>query len=155
MIPAEEIPDNPSFERFQTVCRDAGLKLTPQRLEIYNELAIARDHPSAEDIFHRVRRRMPTIALDTVYRTLTTFESIGAIARVDVADDRARFDAELGPHHHCVCTRCRSIKDFQWETFDIMGMPKETGAWGRLMDKQVVLRGVCRECLRKEADAEG
>ena len=132
---------------FVEICRQAGLKLTHQRMIIHAELAACKDHPSAETIHTRVKSSIPTISLDTVYRTLATFEDIGAVVRIDVSEGPVRYDADLSPHHHCICTRCKAIKDFRWETFDVMGLPEETGGWGRIMSKNVVLRGLCRECL--------
>ena len=66
----------------EKICRDHGLKLTHQRMEIFRELASSSEHPSAEKIYKRLLSKFPTLSLDTVYRTLITFEKIGLIARV-------------------------------------------------------------------------
>ena len=58
------------MERFEEVCRNSGMKLTHQRMEIFREVAQTGDHPDAEKVYQGVRKRMPTISLDTVYRTL-------------------------------------------------------------------------------------
>jgi Fur family peroxide stress response transcriptional regulator len=134
----------------QEVCRTTGLKLTHQRLEILRELAQAKDHPSVETIHKRVQVRMPTISLDTVYRTIATFERHGLITRMHVFDDQGRFDADLSPHHHLVCTQCKSIEDFRWEAFDKAKLPPEIGEWGQVYTKHTVLRGVCRACLKRK-----
>ena len=129
--------------------REAGLKLTHQRLEIYREVTEASDHPSAEDIYRRVRPRLPTVSLDTVYRTLLTFEKLGIISRVQALDDRGRFDANLAPHHHMICTTCKIIMDFYWPSFDEIQPPPETKKWGRIKFRQAELRGVCEKCMEK------
>ncbi len=131
---------------FEHHCRKAGLKLTHQRLEIYRELASTDDHPSADQVYSRVQARLPTISLDTVYRTLLTFEHSELVARVYAFNNRARFDANLVPHQHLACTRCKSIKDFHWQPFEEMKPPAETKQWGDIMSKDAVLRGVCRKC---------
>jgi Fur family peroxide stress response transcriptional regulator len=136
---------------FEARCRKAGLKLTHQRLEIYRELASTYDHPAADDVYKRVQKRMPTISLDTVYRTLLTFEQFGLAARVHAFDDRARFDANVSPHQHLACIRCKSIQDFQWQAFEEMPSPPKARKWGQVQSRHVVLKGVCRECLKKEA----
>ena len=138
-------------ERFEDICKRAGLKLTHQRMEIYNELAHRQDHPSAEAIHAAIKGNLPYIALDTVYRTLKTLESIQAIRRLDVFDDQARFDANMTPHHHCICSRCKAIVDFRWETFDVLEAPGVVTDWGQTWSKSVVLRGVCRNCLNQGA----
>ena len=144
----ENINTVPQFESFKSVCREAGLKLTPQRLEIYRELSGTTEHPSVDVIFQRVRDRLPTISLDTVYRTLATLEEIGAIIRVEAFDDRAHFDADISPHHHFVCRECGAIRDFLWEAFDHLDLPQKARECGQVLAKDAVVRGVCLDCLR-------
>lgn len=138
------------FKAFEGRCRKAGLKLTPQRLEIYRQLVSTDDHPSTDDVLNRVQVRMPTISPDTVYRTLLTFEHFGLVARVHVFDDRARFDANVSPHQHLACARCKRIQDFHWEAFEKMKLPAKTKQWGNIISKDVVLRGICKKCLKMD-----
>ena len=135
---------------FQKICRSNGLKLTHQRIQIFSELASSSEHPSAESIYKRLVSRYPSLSLDTVYRTLFTFEKLGIISKVQALDDRARFDGNPLPHHHMVCTKCKNIIDFYWPAFDDMQRPHETKKWGRVKSIQVELRGVCDSCLEAE-----
>ena len=137
------------LKEFEQVCREKGVKLTHQRMEIFREVLTSKGHPSAEEIHKQLKKRMPTISLDTVYRTLTTLENYDIINKFNVLDDRGRFDANPTPHHHLVCTRCNGIQDFYWTIFDGIPLPPETKDWGRVHYKQVELRGVCEDCLRK------
>lgn len=141
------------LETFKEICRRAGLKVTHQRLEIFHVLAQSKDHPSAEEVFEKVRKKVPTIALDTVYRTLTTLEAHGVLARV-LLDTRARFDPNLSAHHHFVCTDCNKIDDFYWPAFDTMKPPGKDAPWGRVKSKHVAMKGVCRACLEKKKKAK-
>jgi Fur family peroxide stress response transcriptional regulator len=147
---AQSISLDEKVKAFEAHCRKAGLKLTHQRLEIYRELASTYDHPAADDVYRRVQKRIPTISLDTVYRTLLIFERFGLAARVHAFDDRARFDANVSPHQHLACTRCRSIQDFQWQTFEQMKPPAKATKWGEVQSKHAVLKGICNECLKKK-----
>jgi Fur family peroxide stress response transcriptional regulator len=140
------------LDNFKHACKNAGLKLTHQRLEIYRELAMASDHPAAETIHKRLKERMPTISLDTIYRTLTTFENHGLIRKVQTAESQARFEAEMIQHHHLICDKCKKIVDFQWKTFDESTLPDEISAWGRIQHKNVVLHGICDKCLQKKQE---
>ncbi|MBM3297837.1 MAG: transcriptional repressor, partial [Candidatus Aminicenantes bacterium] len=65
------------MEIYRRKSREKGLKVTPQRAAIYEELLRARDHPTAEAVYRRVLKRMPNISFDTVNRTLLTFAQIG------------------------------------------------------------------------------
>jgi len=139
--------DPEKMASFEKACKAAGLKLTHQRLEIFRELAQAKDHPAAETLHKRLLERLPTLSLDTVYRTLASLEKHGIICRVDTMESQARFEAKIGQHHHLVCTRCKEIIDFHWEAFDLSTLPDELRNWGQLKRRNVTLHGVCRKCL--------
>lgn len=134
---------------FENACRQADLKVTHQRLEIYRELAKAKDHPSAEMLYKRIIKRLPTISLDTVYRTLATMEKHGLITRVQTVESQARFEAEMVRHHHAVCSRCGSITDFTWDAFDEADIPTKLKGWGKVLKRNATLEGVCNACSAK------
>ena len=125
----------------------AGLRLTHQRLEIYRELVASCDHPSAETLHQRLRKRIPTLSLDTVYRTLATLAEQGLINRVETLESQARFEATSRRHHHLICRKCGKIADFQWPDIDSAALPQEISEWGRIDLKNVVIHGICRNCL--------
>jgi Fur family peroxide stress response transcriptional regulator len=135
------------LEILRNKCKASGLKLTHQRLEIFRELISTDDHPSAERVHKRVQARIPSISLDTVYRTLSTFERHGLIDKVCVFEDRARFCGDPGPHYHLFCTSCKSIADFTWDTLENIEPPPEAGQWGLVHAKRVILEGICSRCL--------
>ena len=135
---------------FEKACRGAGLKLTHQRLEIYRELAMSTDHPSAETLHKRLKKKLPTISLDTIYRTLSTFEENNLIKRVQTVESQARFEAQMKQHHHLICDKCKQVIDFQWKSFDDAGLPEEVDQIGHIRNKNVILLGTCRRCLEKE-----
>ena len=148
MIGKQDKIKHNDLEAVKNLFRKEGVKVTHQRLEIYREMMKAEDHPSAEEIYRRVRPRLPTVSLDTVYRTLDMFENLGIISRVEVLDDRARFDPDREPHHHLVCTVCKRIMDFSWPEVDSLKPPIPTEKWGRVVSSHLELRGICRDCLK-------
>ena len=87
--------------------------MTYQRLDIFRELVAGSDHPTAETLYKRLLKNMPTLSLDTVYRTLTTFEEHDLISRVQTTESHARFEAVMEPHHNAICSICHGITDFQ------------------------------------------
>jgi Fur family peroxide stress response transcriptional regulator len=133
---------------FPDNCRKAGLRVTPQRLEVFRELAKATDHPSAEALHQRLVKGMPTLSLDTVYRTLGTFVSHGLINKVETAESQARYEVAQRLHHHLICRKCKEIIDFYWQTIDQAALPEELKSWGRIERKNVVAYGICQKCLR-------
>lgn len=141
--------------RFEQVCRGASLRLTHQRMEIFREVARAGDHPSAEMVYRRVRRRLPTVSLDTVYRTLWLLSDHDLITSLGPSRERTRFDANLTRHHHFVCVRCGSTRDFYSEELDGLRLPPSARALGRIEATLVEVRGVCHECSRKAGPSTG
>jgi len=132
---------------FAETCRMRGLRMTPQRVAIYEALAATTVHPSAEEIYGEIRERMPNVSLDTVYRTLHFFQEEGLVDRVDAGCSTARFDAGMDQHHHFICKRCGRITDFEDSTAGRV-LPAEVEAMGRVEVVRLVVRGVCAECVR-------
>ena len=137
------------LERFQEECRSAGMRLTHQRLEIFREVARTSDHPDAETVYKRVRKRMPTVSLDTVYRTLWLLDDQGFIKTLGPSRARTRFDANLTRHHHFVCVRCGFTRDFYSKELDDLKLPKSAKAFGQIETTLIEVRGVCQECTGK------
>lgn len=135
-----------TMDRFERVCKDRGLRITHQRVEIFKSLLKQPDHPTTEEIYQQVRRNLKTISLDTVYRTIALFEEYGLIKRVPHIDNTTRFDINIANHHHLVCSNCNRIEDFNWPDFDRMAPPATTAQWGQIESKQVVISGLCTRC---------
>jgi Fur family peroxide stress response transcriptional regulator len=134
--------------------RHAGVRLTHQRLEVCRELAGATDHPDAEAMCRGVRRRVPTVSLDTVYRTLWLLRDLGLIDALTTSRPRMRFDGNPAPHHHFVCTTCGEVYDFSSEEFDQLRVPKEVRAQGTVQKTHVEMRGTCLQCARAKASSK-
>ena len=126
--------------------RDAGLRLTHQRLEIVRVIAADETHPDVETVYRAVRKRVPTISLDTVYRTLATLAERGLISRVLFTPGPARYDANSARHHHFVCTRCGLIRDVEDADLDAIRPTAEVARIGRPDAVSVQFRGVCSAC---------
>jgi Fur family transcriptional regulator, peroxide stress response regulator len=137
------------LKAFENACKEAGLKFTHQRREIFRELALALDHPSAETLHSRLKEKLPTLSIDTVYRTLTTLEKQGLIKKVQTVESQARFEVNRQHHHHLICNNCHEITDFDWKMFDESLPPNEISDWGRINHKKVILHGLCRKCSQK------
>ena len=134
---------------FETVCRGERIKLTHQRIEIFREVAQTGDHPDAEQVFQRVRNRIPTVSLDTVYRTLWLLKDLGLVVALGSRRGRTRFDANPKSHHHFVCGQCGLTRDFYSNDLDNIKLPDSVGSFGKIEATHVEVRGVCRECIEK------
>jgi Fur family peroxide stress response transcriptional regulator len=141
------------LHHFEQICKSAGLKLTHQRLEIYRELLEAQDHPSAESLHKRLDARLPSLSLDTVYRTLTTFEKIHLVHRLETRESQARFEALTLRHHHFLCDQCGQVIDFSWPAFDAVELPQSLAEIGAIQRTSVAIYGKCAACLALEQQA--
>ena len=137
---------------FSEACRRYGVKATHQRREIYREIARTDEHPDAEMIYTRVRKRIPEISLDTVYRTLHLLETKGLITRVGFLGDKTRFDANTDRHHHFVCTECGLMEDIYNKEWNDFQARSEVTTTGTVNSMHVELRGLCKACQEKRSD---
>ncbi|MBX3024704.1 transcriptional repressor [bacterium] len=141
------------LENLRTVAKQAGVKLTHQRLEIFRELAATEEHPGADAIFRAVQQRMPTVSLDTVYRTLWMLHDLGLVATLGPERQGVRFDANLDQHHHYICVRCGLVRDFESADLNALHVPDAVKEFGSVADAHVEVRGVCATCLAQPTAA--
>jgi Fur family peroxide stress response transcriptional regulator len=147
------------LEPLRRALRSVGLRLTPQRAEVYLQMARSSGHPGAAEVHSSVRRRLPSISLDTVYRTLWKLTELGLLRPLVTTGDRIRFDAVLEPHHHFVCVRCGRTIDFTSSELDNLEVPEAARRLGSVWDAHLEARGICRRCAAEagkgEEDEEG
>jgi Fur family peroxide stress response transcriptional regulator len=143
------------MNHFKEGLRRSGVKLTHQRLEIFHEVAKSSDHPDVETIYKGVRKRVPTVSLDTVYRTLWLLLDLGLITTLGTPRERVRFDANVKSHHHFVCSRCGMTRDFFSDEFDKLKIPDSVKALGSAEKTQVEIKGLCLRCSKKKEESLG
>lgn len=127
--------------------RASGLKLTPQRMAIVRELAADPTHPTAQELFERLRPALPTMSFATVYNTLDALASAGLCAALSLAPGPSRFDPNMKPHHHAVCDRCGEVRDIPSDGARApaaRALPAAPGFEVRSVEQ--IYRGVCAPC---------
>ena len=139
-----------SEELFREKCRGNQVRITDQRCAIYKELSESLDHPSADKIFQKIKKKLPGISFDTVNRTVLTFSDIGLIRMVEGCGDVRRFDPFIDSHHHLRCIKCHKIIDFRHKAYDKLEVPKKCLHGFKLLSKKVVLEGLCGKCKPKK-----
>lgn len=130
------------------------IAVTPQRLAVLASLEQRRDHPSAEKIYQEVRRQVPAISFNTVYKTLEILCQKGLVTKVNPLHEVARYDGETGRHIHLVCRRCHNIADLhrQPEAFPSFA-PEELQGF-RVEHQSLTLWGLCPRCQELETGQE-
>jgi Fe2+ or Zn2+ uptake regulation protein len=145
-------------ERSSAMLRDlkrAGLKLTPQRVAIVRLFAGNESHPTAQDLFERLRPSFPSMSFATVYNTLDTLARAGLAGIVRLPGkrgDAARFDPNTGPHHHAMCDRCGAVLDVAAGTLaptsSAIDRVRRSAPGFSVRAVERVYRGLCARCVR-------
>ena len=149
-MPLSEQEARDRVDRLSSALRASGFRLTHQRLEVVREVASTDSHPDVDCVFRGVRKRVPTISLDTVYRTLGTLADLGLVNRVAGPAAAARYDANTTKHHHFICARCGLIGDIVSSELDGLSVPASATVFGDVDSVEVRFSGVCRECAQKD-----
>ena len=100
-----------SIETLSERVRERGGKVTYQRLLVWRALADDRTHPTAEEIYTRLKAQMPTLSLTTVYNILNELVEWGELRRFDTGDGHIHFDPNAEAHAELICMRCHSVID--------------------------------------------
>ena len=139
--------------QFRKVCEQAGLAVTHQRQVIYDVLCATDGHPSPEEVYARVKRRIPSISLATVYKNLHLFIGSGIFQQVSLHHGSMRVETNQTRHHHLLCTRCKTIHDVDPELLGLAEAPRQLPG-GFLMERlSVDVLGICARCQQEQASA--
>jgi Fe2+ or Zn2+ uptake regulation protein len=121
-------------------------RLTQQRAAVYAVVSAAHDHPTAEQVHARVRRRLPRVSLGTVYRNLEKLAAQQRVRVVRLADHATRYDGMLDEHDHFLCERCGMVSD-------LLRPPRLRAPSAKLAQSGYTVRaqtvtfyGVCPQC---------
>jgi Fur family peroxide stress response transcriptional regulator len=139
---------------FERRCREEGLPVTVQRRTILEAVLDRDDHPTADHIYENVRHRIPGVSRTTVYRVVSTLVRLGAITKACHPGGVARFDANTQQHHHLVCLHCDKVVDIHDKNLDALRLPDIRRFGFEIADFRVQLRGICRDCRKKAAEAK-
>ena len=128
-----------------------GLRMTDQRRAVYDALMGKRDHPTAVEVFMRVKGKMPSISLATVYNCLETLTGCGLVKSVNHDREPSRYCPNLNEHAHFFCTDCGSVADIplrsKKQPHDIWDVPADV----TIEQSEVSFRGLCPKCAQVAA----
>jgi len=134
------------------VLKKANLRLTRQRMVILEELRKVNTHPSADEIYEMVRKRLPRVSLGTIYRNLEILSETGEIQRLETGSHLKRFDGRADNHYHIRCLRCDRLVDL----FVHLGMELDDRIRGAtdfsVLGHKLEFVGICPNCQRRAAE---
>ncbi|UCD59265.1 MAG: transcriptional repressor [Candidatus Hydrogenedentota bacterium] len=125
-------------------------RMTRQRQTILEEIRKVDSHPSADEIYEMVRRRLPRISLGTVYRNLEVLSDCGMIQKLDLGTSQRRFDGKMDDHYHVRCIRCNRVEDVP-----VAPASKLEEALRKVSDYDITghrleFVGLCPKCKKRE-----
>ena len=135
------------------VLREKGLKVTPQRIAVYNMLLHSTEHPNAETIYRILEATNPTMSLATVYKTLDFFKHLRLVQELNVGEGSARYDAQVHCHPHTVCTVCGCVSDLYNEELTDLHKKLSKPLDFEVICEQLILYGKCAACKKAEEEA--
>ena len=131
----------------------SDVRLTPHRREVFQVLAESTDHPTAYDVFHRVKERSPNISLATVYNCLEHLTSSGAIKQVHIERAQSRYCANIHEHAHFHCDSCGKVTDALPTTDFNPSLFWKLPAGVQVTHTNIAVRGLCPECAKRRTQS--
>ena len=133
-------------QAFRDVCAEHGIAVTHQRQVLFEVMQAMDGHPSPEEVYARVKKRVPSISLATVYKNIHLFVENGVFRKMSVHHGSVRVEMNEDKHHHLVCSRCKSIVDIDEAALGELPTRRVLPG-GFLVERYSVdVIGVCAKC---------
>ncbi len=134
------------FDELIAALKSRDFRLTPQRVELVRLIASSQGHPSASQLFARIKRQFPTMSHATVYKTLALLKEVGQVLEIDLRDDSHYDGNRPQPHPHLICVRCNQIidGDADFDPAEIRKLEQTSGY--SILHSQVLFYGICPDC---------
>lgn len=125
------------------------LRMTHQREIILQELQTSREHLTADELYDRVKKRLPRISLATVYRNLEILTQVGLIAKREVSGRQKRFDSDVTEHDHIFCVQCHRLDNLELNRDEVGGLPMALVEGYTVIGYRLEFSGICKDCQQK------
>jgi Fur family peroxide stress response transcriptional regulator len=137
------------FDQLIAALKESDFRLTPQRVELVRLIAASDGHPSAGQLYTKIKRQFPTMSQATVYKTLAMLKEMNQVLEIDLHGDSHYDGNRPQPHPHLICMKCNKIIDAEvsLDQESLRILEQTTGY--TVLRPQISLFGLCRDC-RKE-----
>ena len=127
-----------------------------KREAIYKKLAGSQEHPAAEWVYEQLKPEIPDLSLGTVYRNIAVFKEMGMVKSIGVINGQERYDWDVSPHSHFICTACYKIEDVPKgrslvDKSMVEFVEAECGA--TVTGHSICFYGLCRNCRNQDISA--
>jgi Fur family peroxide stress response transcriptional regulator len=134
------------FNELITALKERDFRLTPQRVELVRLIASSEEHPSAAQLYAKIKTRFPTMSQATVYKTLALLKEMNQVLEIDLRDDSHYDGNRSDPHPHLICMQCNKIVDgnLELEASSIRRLENNSGF--QIIRPQIAFYGLCPDC---------
>jgi Fur family peroxide stress response transcriptional regulator len=137
------------LEYFTSTLKQAGMRLTPQRIAICKLLGETNTHPTAARIYEQTRTQYPSLSLMTVYNTLNTLVNLGVVnALGNAGDDNIHYDGNISPHINLACISCHTIVDIVSSKVTNLDGEVSTTSGFKVLGARIMYYGLCPDCQK-------
>jgi Fur family peroxide stress response transcriptional regulator len=134
---------------FRELCADHGIPATHQRQVLYEVMQTMPGHPSPEEVYARVKKRVPAISLATVYKNIHLFLERGVLKELSMHHGSLRVELNsIVHHHHMVCLHCKAITDIEEKDLGVLPAPRELPGGFQLERYSIDVIGTCAACQK-------
>ncbi len=138
-------------QRLRDALSEAGLRLTPQRIEVCRYLAENESHPTAQGIYDVLKMRYPSLSMTTVYGTLDSLVRLGVITSLgNVGDERVHYEVNTTPHVNLACLSCQRVVDMESRAVESVEAEVQKRIGSKVLSGRVVYYGECIECENRD-----
>jgi Fur family peroxide stress response transcriptional regulator len=134
------------FSQLIAALKERDFRLTPQRVELVRLLAVSEGHPSASQLYTKIKRRFPTMSFATVYKTLTLLKELNQVLEIDLRNDSHYDGNRPQPHPHLICIKCNKIIDGDLSLDQESLRRLEQASGYKILRPQISLYGLCPDC---------
>ena len=121
-------------------------KYSRQRELIYRTVMENRVHPTADFVYNSLKKELPNLSLGTVYRNLQQLAESGQILRLHIPDQPDRFDGDISPHYHSICSVCGKVDDVQVEYFKEIDIVVQQKLNVTVCSHDTIFKIICEKC---------
>jgi len=122
------------------------LRMTRQRRALLETVEAHPTHPTADEVYRLVRRRLPHISLGTVYRNLELLAERGLLRKIEFGGGQMRFDGRTDQHYHVQCTKCGRLDDVAITAGSRLERSAERATGYEIQGHRVEFVGLCGQC---------
>jgi len=135
------------INEFIEVLRKKGHKVTPQRIELFKIIKTSK-HPTAENIYQKVKANHPTVSPATVYKTIELLRGIGEVQEIGVINGKLRYETDMAPHINIHCLACGSVEDIFSEKIKESISNLAAKSQYKIIGQSCNFFGYCPECQK-------